>query len=156
MKNSTIVAFAVLCLLLLFRNCGNTKQRVIETRDTVIVTRIDTVSLTNVVYRDRWRVRTDTVTLHKDGDTVRIPIPIDRYLFTDDTTYRAEISGFNVSLDSMEIYHHTREHTVTIDRIIKPKPKRWGLGVQAGYGINTNGQLRPYIGVGVSFNIARW
>lgn len=156
MKNFIIVAFAVLCLFLLLRNCGHKEQRVIETHDTVIVTRIDTVSLTNVVYRDRWRVRTDTVTLHEDGDTVRIPIPIDRYLFTDDTTYRAEISGFNVSLDSMEIYHHTREHTVTIDRIIKPKPKRWGLGVQAGYGINTNGQLRPYIGVGVSFNIARW
>lgn len=156
MKNFIIVAFAVLCLFLLLRNCGHKEQRVIETHDTVIVTRIDTVSLTNVVYRDRWRVRTDTVTLHEDGDTVRIPIPIDRYLFTDDTTYRAEISGFNVSLDKLDVYNRTIERTVTLERIMKPKPKRWGLGLQAGYGINTSGQLNPYFGVGVSFNIARW
>ena len=40
------------------------------------------------------------------------------------------------------------------DKIIetKPKPKPFGIGVNAGYGINGE----PYIGVGVSYNLIRF
>ena len=33
------------------------------------------------------------------------------------------------------------------------KPKRLGLGIQLGYGINGDGKVSPYVGVGVSFNL---
>ena len=33
-----------------------------------------------------------------------------------------------------------------------PKPKRFGLGIQGGYGIGGYG-LTPYIGIGLSYNI---
>lgn len=36
-----------------------------------------------------------------------------------------------------------------------PKQKRFGVGIQVGYGI-TDKQLSPYIGVGISYNILRF
>ncbi|MEG0984644.1 DUF6808 domain-containing protein, partial [Algoriella sp.] len=38
---------------------------------------------------------------------------------------------------------------------IKPKPKRFGLGIQAGYGIS-NERFSPYLGAGISINILRF
>lgn len=37
-------------------------------------------------------------------------------------------------------------------RVALPKPKRFGLGVSAGYGIGSNG-LTPYIGLGINYNL---
>lgn len=38
---------------------------------------------------------------------------------------------------------------------IKPKPKRFGIGIQTGYGF-TSDKITPYVGVGVSFNLVRF
>lgn len=38
--------------------------------------------------------------------------------------------------------------------IYKPKPTKFGLGVQVGYGINSAG-LSPYLGIGLSYNFLR-
>ena len=38
---------------------------------------------------------------------------------------------------------------------IKPKPKRFGIGIQTGYGF-TQDKITPYVGVGVSFNLIRF
>ena len=38
---------------------------------------------------------------------------------------------------------------------IKPKPKRFGIGIQTGYGF-TQDKITPYVGVGVSFNLVRF
>ena len=40
-----------------------------------------------------------------------------------------------------------------------PKHKKWGIGVQGGYGINfldNRVQLSPYVGIGVSYNLWGW
>ena len=34
-----------------------------------------------------------------------------------------------------------------------PKPKKYGIGINLGYGITKNGTLSPYVGLGVSYNI---
>ena len=36
-----------------------------------------------------------------------------------------------------------------------PKPKKFGIGIQTGYGIGKNG-IGPYIGIGISYNIIRF
>lgn len=40
----------------------------------------------------------------------------------------------------------------------KSRPRRWGLGIQAGYGIAPTESLRPapYVGAGISYNLVRW
>lgn len=95
---------------------------------------------------DRLETRgCDTLVVH-DSVEVEIPITQKRY---ESERYKVWISGFHPVLDSIETY----EATTTITRV--QKRKRWGLGLQAGYGMGKNG-LQPYVGVGVSWNVVSW
>ena len=82
-------------------------------------------------------------------DTVLVEVPIYKYHFNDDL-YDISIEGFGVSLNSVTIYPRTEYKTTVVT-----KRNRWGLGIQAGYGISRDG-LSPYIGVGVSYNLLTW
>ncbi|WP_455639786.1 DUF6808 domain-containing protein [Parabacteroides sp.] len=84
-----------------------------------------------------------------EGDTVRepilVPVPITQKEYLTDH-YHAWVSGYNPSLDSVDVFRAT----VYIKERIKPR--RWGLGVSAGYGIGRSG-LSPYLSVGVYYRI---
>lgn len=77
-----------------------------------------------------------------DGDTIHetvyIPVPISQKEYQTEN-YRAWVSGYKPSLDSIWVYPEKI--------IIREKPRRWGIGVIAGYGIGRDG-LSPYVGVG--------
>ena len=67
------------------------------------------------------------------------------------------VSGYRPQLDSIHIYHRTEYITKEIKTVAKPK--RWGIGLQAGYGVsfsNKQIQATPYIGIGISYNILTW
>lgn len=81
------------------------------------------------------------------NDSVYIDIPITQKTYSD-STYTAWVSGYDVTLDSIRVYR--REEVVTITE--KHPPKRWHLGLTAGYGLGTAG-LQPYIGIGVTYSI---
>lgn len=96
---------------------------------------------------------TDTLMLH---DTVLIHLPIEQRQYSD-PRYTAWVSGYRPQLDSIQIFQRTE----FITKEVKPitKPKRWGIGLQAGYGasiINKQIQATPYIGIGISYNILTW
>ena len=107
--------------------------------------RIDTIKIdkpvpyriTELVPVRRLLPRTDTVT-----DSVEVYVPV-RQVEYRDTAYRAWVSGYEVRLDSIEVYRQTVVLT-------KYKTKRWGLGVQVGIGFT--GRVQPYIGLGLSYN----
>ena len=120
----------------------------------------DTITREMPVYITNTRVRTeyvlvrDTLRLH---DTLFVPITIEKRVYKD-SLYRAEISGYKPSLDKIEIYQQTRTITKVEQVLVKDK-KRWGLGIQAGYGVGIHSGVvytTPYIGVGVSYNLLRW
>lgn len=69
-------------------------------------------------------------------------------------TIEAWVSGYRPRLDSLMVFPRTVYQTVTNDiyRTIVPKKKRWGLGLQAGYGYPGG----FYVGIGVSRNIFMW
>ena len=126
-----------------------------EVRDTTTVTVHDTITHERVQWKTRYLMHYDTLT-HKVNDTliVRVPVPISRHLFTDDTTYLAEVSGYGVSLDKIEVYQKTVFRNI---EIVKPvRPKRFGVGVQVGYGITPTGKPQPYISIGISYNFLRF
>lgn len=90
---------------------------------------------------------TDTIRI---GDTV-----VHReQAYYEDSLYRAWVSGYRPKLDSLMIFPRTVYQTVTNDiyHTIVLKKKRWGLGLQAGYGIPGGW----YVGAGVSWNIFMW
>ena len=84
----------------------------------------------------------------KTQDSVTVQIPITQRVYETDR-YRAVVSGYQPSLDDLLIYQPSQ-----VVRI-KDKPKRWGIGVQVGYGMTVNGkpQFTPYRGIGVSYNL---
>lgn len=80
-------------------------------------------------------------------DSVSVEVPILQKMY-EGKGYKAYISGYHASLDSIKLYRETKIITNTI----MPKTKRWGISLQAGYGYNGT-EFKPYIGIGVSYNI---
>lgn len=114
--------------------------------------RIDTVRDTLLVPKYVQVERFDTIRDTVDGKPVYLPVPIRSYLFTDDSTYRVEMDGYNVKARSIEVYPRTVIQTV-IERVEVPaKQKRWGIGLSVG-GAFTPKSFQPYIGVGLQYNL---
>ncbi len=90
---------------------------------------------------------TDTIHI---GDTV---VPREQAYY-EDSLYRAWVSGYRPRLDSLQIFPRTVYQTVTNDiyHTVTPKKKRWGLGLQAGYGYPCGW----YVGAGISCNLFMW
>lgn len=81
-----------------------------------------------------------------DSAIVELPMIQRHYA---DSTYEAWVSGpLDPRLDSVRVY----ARTTTITRRARKPPKRWHLGVSAGYGYGAQG-FQPYIGVGVTYSI---
>jgi hypothetical protein len=129
-----------------------------ERVDTLVVR--DTIVQEKPVYRTISQVRTEYVPVCdtiRIQDTLFVPVPIETKVY-EDSLYRAEVSGYLASLDRLEIYQQERIITQTIPVQVRER-KRWGIGVQAGYGVSIpNGKpvLSPYIGIGVSYDLIRW
>ena len=132
-----------------FRRPGET---LVERVDTLTVH--DTITLEKPVFVDRYLLRTDTVKLAVHDTTLRVDsvlvdVPIERRIYQEDSLYRAVVSGYRPSLDSLMVYRTTTEITKFV---AVPQKKRWGIGVHAGYGFSRQG-ISPYVGVGVSYNL---
>ena len=76
------------------------------------------------------------------------------YLVYKDTSYRAVVSGVQPRLDSIEVYSKTITETIT-KTIQVPDKKRWGFGVNVSAGYDGK-KVRPFVGVGVQYNVIRW
>lgn len=148
-----LVTVLVLCLIAsLFIDRGKTET--VEKRDTI--TRIDTIKdtvLNTVLVRfDHWDTAyfpivvdsgsSDSIIYH---DSAKVAIPIETKEYKTDY-YKAIISGYKPNLELIEVYARTQTVTVT------PRKKRWGLGLQAGYGYPGGW----YIGAGISYNLINW
>lgn len=124
---------------------GKVVRDTITVRDTVR----DSIPRPFIVRFDHW----DTLyiplynidTPSTDSVPVPIPIPIEQKEYVTED-YRAVISGYRPSLDVMEVFRQTQ--TVTV----REKPKRWGIGPQAGFGVPGGW----YVGFGVSYDIWQW
>ena len=134
--------------------CGGgeaVRRDTVMLRDTLTVS-VPAPSATEVVRRDTcWLVRCDTV---RTSDTLRVPVavPVERRVYAT-ADYRAVVEGYRPRLVSMELYRRTQVVTATAS----PKPRRWGVGIQAGWGFAPRtGRLEPYIGIGVQYSIWQW
>lgn len=152
MKNVVIALALISVAFLLGRRSVKPEIVEIHTTDTVVVR--DTVRETVLVPKVRYLTRVDTVLLPVPGDTVEVPVlvPISRKVYEGED-YRAVVSGFRASLDTLDIFRKTQTVTNTVvQRVEVPgKPKRWGIGVSAGYALTPQG-VKPYIGAGISYS----
>lgn len=153
MKNALIASAIILGSFILGRVTKPAQTVHILQRDTLPpIIRIDTVRDTLPVPKYVQVKHFDTIRDTVDGNPIYIPVPISSYLFTDDSTYRIEMEGYNVKANSIEIYPRTITQPV-IERVSVPtKQKRWGIGVSAGAALTPQG-IRPYLGVGVHYQL---
>lgn len=131
-------------------------------RDTIRTVLVDTVKCFKPTPKDSAVVRYVTVKLPTTAadrdtsfapdiyvasktDSAEVEIPITQKIY-EDSLYTAYVSGYSVSLDSLTL--RQSKEVVTI----RQTPKRWNVGVFAGYGITPKG-FQPCIGVGVSYTL---
>lgn len=153
---SVVIAVIALALIAVAFLLGrrSVKPEIVEIHRTDTVVVRDTVRETVLVPKIRYLTRVDTVLLLVPGDTVKVPVlvPISRKVYEGED-YRAVVSGFRASLDTLDIFRKTQTVTNTVvQRVEVPgKPKRWGIGVSAGYALTPQG-VKPYIGAGISYS----
>lgn len=151
---AALIGAAVMALSLFgVRSCTEKPMEPSVVRDTLIL-------------HDTIRIEKPVAKYITTRDTIKIPVIVTEYdtIFVSfareektysDSTYRAVVSGYEPSLDLIEVYPRTTIITET-QTISVPTAKRWGIGVQIGGGAALNGKqvvLSPYIGVGLSYNL---
>lgn len=159
MKNVVIAVIALALIAVAFLlGRRSVKPEIVEIQRTDTVVVRDTVRETVLVPKIRYLTRVDTVLLKVPGDTVEVPVmvPISRNVYEGED-YRAVVSGFRVSIDTIDTFRKTQTLTNTfIQRGEVPgEPKRWGIGVSAGYALTPQG-VKPYIGLGVQYYLISW
>lgn len=157
-----IVALVVAAILsiLLYRSCRHQEPQPVTTTDTVYVT--DSVEV--VQWKEKTKIlhHYDTALLTCIDtviDSIPVQIPIHQYNYDtitpDSVAMQAEITGYDVQFQRLKLQYVREEVTTTI---VQPqKPKRWGLGFQAGFGggydvISKQPMLGVYVGIGISYN----
>lgn len=133
----------------------STQPQPVQPREII---RVDTLTVRDTITQIRpvFEVRrvvervsvpvTDTVQLH---DTTYVYLEREQVEWSDSLA-TVWASGIQPHVDS--IRHYTQKQIIT-QQVAVPVPvrRRWGIGVQVGYGASRDG-LTPYIGVGVSYN----
>lgn len=143
-----IALLVIACVAAWFRSHEPPAEVRVETKIKTVV-RVDTMLISApmaplLVFR-----LTDTIRI---GDTV-----VHReQAYYEDSLYRIWVSGYRPRLDSLQIFPKTVYQMVTNDIYhpvaIKSKKKRWGFGLQAGYGYPGG----FYVGVGISYDLFQW
>lgn len=151
-----VMVIAILASFLYGRKVGREgREVVIKTQvDTLVV--FDTIRIKEPLIVERRVVDTmmvEVVDYKVVHDTAFVNLPREEVEYRD-TSYRAVVSGFLPRLEEIEIYRQDRIVTIETVKTIKEKP-RWGLGIQAGAGISTQG-IVPYVGIGVNYNLLSW
>lgn len=84
----------------------------------------------------------------RNRDSVQVDLPIISRHYAD-STYEAWVSGpIDPRLDSIRVF---RQSTVITKKEVR-LPKRWHIGLTAGYGYGVGG-FGPYLGVGITYSI---
>lgn len=151
MNFRNIIAFIVgLWLATLICRCHHSTESEQPLRDTIVDTIkvVKPVAVDSVVTRYKWvnveRVKDTTIVNEVSEvvfDTIRVRLPIESKHYTS-INYDAWVSGYEPQLDSIKVYQ----------REVKPKPKRWSIGLQGGLGITPKG-VQPYIGIGIGYRL---
>ena len=125
--------------------------------DTLYVHSIDTIAIIKPkpIYVEKIKTIIDTLPSVVDSSKVEVIIPIEKKVYKD-TIYKdkdtinikAVISGYKANLDTLDIEIYKVKQVINK---INVKPKKFIVGPQIG--ITYDGKLKPFIGVGITYNL---
>ena len=140
--------------------CNRKKDLLPET-----VIQVDTLYLHDTIRMEKpipQLIKTTDTFLVAITDTLRIKDTVYLNLPREQKTYREEnfhawVSGYRPALDSIHIFQN-KQQIITSTSIHQntPRTRRWGIGIQAGYGFTCQQntiQPVPYIGIGLQYTI---
>lgn len=140
-----VVLLAAACVAAWFRPCKPQVQVRTETRIKTVV-QVETLLVSAPM----------AVFFRLTGDTIRVRDTVVQreQAYYEDSLYQVWISGYLPRMDSLKLFPRTVYRTVTNDvfHTVVPKRKRWGAGLQAGYGYPGGW----YVGAGVSYDLWQW
>ena len=127
-------------------------NRTIVNYDTVtsvhVVTKVDVDTMYILSPQPYLAWVSDSDTIHASDTCYHLR----EYKEYQDSNYYAKVSGVAPRLDEIRVYPRTIYQTEYIYHDITQKPKRWGIGLSAGYGVGKNG-LTPVLAVTVNYNL---
>lgn len=147
-----IIAALALLLIISRRNDARNVNKDVDTitiTNTVRKIQVDTMYILSPHPYLSWIDNSDTI--HASDTCCHLR----EYKEYRDSSYYAKVSGVAPRLDEIRVYPRTIYQTEYIYRDITQKPKRWGIGLSAGYGIGRNG-LSPILAVTVNYNLFQW
>lgn len=141
------ILLAVACVVAWFRPHEPLPAEIRTETKVKTVVKVDTLLISAPIAPLLVFQLTDTIRI---GDTVVLR----EQAYYEDSLYRVWVSGYRPRLDSLMVFPKTVYQTVTNDiyHTITPKKKRWGLGLQVGYGYPSG----IYVGGGISYNLFMW
>ena len=123
------------------------------------IVRVDTLTVYDTIVRERpvsvekYIFRTDTVrVVTVERDTVTAELPIERKVYQEDSLYRAVVTGYRASLDSLVVWPKTT--TITIDRTVREPAPRWSFGATAGPAVLVAPSGRLHAGAGIAVGVS--
>lgn len=152
MKIEAKLLIIFIILIICFRCCPNSKieKEVIQIKDTITITKTDTIRIIEpqpvIQYRDR--IVRDTL-YNTDSVLVPVDVPIETKIYTD-SSYRAVISGYRAQLDSISIFNKNQIHIINK---ITYKTKKWNISpsIGVGYGFYHK-KIDTYVGFSIGYS----
>lgn len=144
-----IIAALALLLIISRRNDARNVNKDVDTitiTNTVRKIQVDTMYILSPQPYLSWIDNSDTI--HASDTCCHLR----EYKEYRDSSYYAKVSGVAPRLDEIRVFPRTIYQTEYIYRDITQKPKRWGIGLSAGYGVGKNG-LTPVLAVTVNYNL---
>ena len=127
----------------------------VEIRDTLTV--VDTAYIDRPVPKYVSVIKRDTVKLRYfeiRHDTVLAEVPIERRVYQEDSVFRAVVSGFRASLDTLIVYPTITTITVTKPvEVRKPAPK-FSFGITTGPSVLATPQGNVHAGLGATIGLS--
>ncbi len=146
-----LIIISIIIVVTCIRCCSNNrKEEVIRITDTITIIRTDTIRIIEpkpvIQYVDR--IVRDTL-YSIDSIPVLVDIPIETKVYQD-SLYRAIVSGYKASLDS--IFIKNRNQIQYINKITY-KTKKWNISPSVGVGYGAfNKKIDMYVGFSLNYN----
>lgn len=151
---AVLIVSVLLNIFMIGRGCHRTDEVVIG--DTIMIR--DTIRIASPSPASEVVVRVDTVWLERvidfasdvgSKDSVAVPIPITQKVY-EDSLYKAWVSGYKPSLDSINVYR--RETYIPVVMEVNKRPKIvLSAGVYGGFGAKG-----ADYGIGVTLGVPIW
>lgn len=152
MKIEAKLLIIFIIVLICFRCCPSSKieKEVIQIKDTISITKIDTITIIKPqpVIRYVDRIVRDTL-YNTDSVLVPVDVPIEVKVYQD-SSYRAVISGYKANLDTISIFNKNQIQTINK---ITYKTKKWNISPAVGFGYGIFGKrIDMYVGFSINYN----